>query len=51
MQFTFIEVEKKQVFYFLSLHILHGQDPAASWDVNGGDPDPFPRYDPTNENK
>lgn len=27
------------------------QDPDASWDVNGEDGDPFPRYDPTNENK
>lgn len=26
-------------------------DPAASWDVNDNDPDPMPRYDPTNENK
>ncbi|XP_064610159.1 neuroendocrine convertase 1-like [Liolophura sinensis] len=26
-------------------------DPYASWDLNDGDPDPTPRYDPTNENK
>ncbi|CAB3995406.1 Neuroendocrine convertase 1, partial [Paramuricea clavata] len=31
--------------------IMRNYDPAASWDVNGGDPDPFPRYDSTNENK
>lgn len=27
------------------------QDPQASYDVNGNDPDPMPRYDATNENK
>lgn len=27
------------------------QDPAASYDFNDNDPDPFPRYDSTNENK
>ena len=27
------------------------QDPLASYDFNGHDPDPFPRYDPSNENK
>ena len=37
-------------FYFLIFLSLF-QDPAASWDVNDNDPDPFPRYDPTNENK
>ncbi|KAH9492965.1 Neuroendocrine convertase 1 [Bulinus truncatus] len=26
-------------------------DPQASYDFNGNDPDPSPRYDPTNENK
>ncbi|XP_048450874.1 neuroendocrine convertase 1 isoform X2 [Rhincodon typus] len=26
-------------------------DPEASYDFNDNDPDPFPRYDPTNENK
>jgi len=31
--------------------LLRNYDPAASWDVNDNDPDPFPRYDPTNENK
>ncbi|XP_065059960.1 neuroendocrine convertase 1-like [Rhopilema esculentum] len=31
--------------------IVKNYDPAASWDVNDNDPDPFPRYDPTNENK
>ena len=27
------------------------QDPEASYDVNGKDPDPMPRYDYSNENK
>lgn len=27
------------------------QDPDASYDFNDNDPDPFPRYDSTNENK
>jgi len=27
------------------------QDKDASYDLNDGDPDPFPRYDPSNENK
>ena len=27
------------------------QKAAASYDLNGDDPDPSPRYDPTNENK
>lgn len=27
------------------------KDPAASYDFNDNDPDPFPRYDSTNENK
>jgi len=31
--------------------LVKNYDPAASWDVNDNDPDPFPRYDPTNENK
>jgi len=31
--------------------LARNYDPAASWDVNDNDPDPFPRYDPTNENK
>jgi hypothetical protein len=32
-----------------SLFLL--QDAAASYDFNDNDPDPFPRYDSTNENK
>lgn len=31
--------------------LIRNYDPDASWDVNGEDGDPFPRYDPTNENK
>jgi len=31
--------------------LIRNYDPQASWDVNGEDGDPFPRYDPTNENK
>ncbi|EDO47748.1 predicted protein, partial [Nematostella vectensis] len=31
--------------------LIKNYDPNASWDVNDGDNDPFPRYDPTNENK
>jgi len=27
------------------------QDPDASYDFNDRDDDPFPRYDPTDENK
>ncbi|KAL7844134.1 hypothetical protein SRHO_G00226730 [Serrasalmus rhombeus] len=31
--------------------IYPNYDPAASYDFNDNDPDPFPRYDSTNENK
>uniref|UniRef100_A0A8C1RGM1 Neuroendocrine convertase 1 n=1 Tax=Cyprinus carpio TaxID=7962 RepID=A0A8C1RGM1_CYPCA len=31
--------------------IYPNYDPAASYDFNANDPDPFPRYDSTNENK
>ncbi|CAL9704229.1 unnamed protein product [Knipowitschia caucasica] len=31
--------------------IYQNYDPAASYDFNDNDPDPFPRYDSTNENK
>ncbi|XP_053406328.1 neuroendocrine convertase 1-like [Mercenaria mercenaria] len=31
--------------------IHRNYDPKASCDLNGNDEDPFPRYDPTNENK
>uniref|UniRef100_UPI00358E1C67 neuroendocrine convertase 1 n=1 Tax=Myxine glutinosa TaxID=7769 RepID=UPI00358E1C67 len=31
--------------------IIGNYDSEASFDFNGNDPDPFPRYDPTNENK
>ncbi|KAK7916046.1 hypothetical protein WMY93_011807 [Mugilogobius chulae] len=31
--------------------IYANYDPAASYDFNDNDPDPFPRYDATNENK
>lgn len=31
--------------------LVKNYDAAASWDVNDNDPDPMPRYDPTNENK
>ncbi|KAL4234105.1 Neuroendocrine convertase 1 [Mactra antiquata] len=31
--------------------LSHSYDPMASYDLNDDDPDPFPRYDPTNENK
>jgi len=31
--------------------LVQNYDAAASWDINDNDPDPFPRYDPTNENK
>lgn len=31
--------------------LVRNYDAAASWDINDNDPDPFPRYDPTNENK
>lgn len=34
------------LLFFASL-----QDAAASYDFNDNDPDPFPRYDATNENK
>lgn len=30
---------------------LYFQDPLASYDVNGNDHDPTPRYDASNENK
>lgn len=33
------------------LFLLSFQDPEASYDFNDNDHDPFPRYDPTNENK
>ncbi|XP_058679889.1 neuroendocrine convertase 1-like [Ammospiza caudacuta] len=32
-------------------HIYANYDPKASYDFNDNDHDPFPRYDPTNENK
>ncbi|KAG9354398.1 hypothetical protein JZ751_001106 [Albula glossodonta] len=38
---------------YVSLCSQHGdgaEDPAASYDFNDNDPDPFPRYDSTNEN-
>uniref|UniRef100_A0A8C5FU44 P/Homo B domain-containing protein n=1 Tax=Gadus morhua TaxID=8049 RepID=A0A8C5FU44_GADMO len=31
--------------------LLHNYDPQASFDVNGNDMDPMPRYDASNENK
>jgi len=31
--------------------LLYFQDPDASYDFNDIDSDPFPRYDPTEENK
>ena len=31
--------------------IFFHQDPLASGDLNDNDDDPFPRYDPTDENK
>jgi len=31
--------------------LIKNYDPDASWDINDNDPDPFPRYDPSNENK
>lgn len=37
--------------YTLSFWDLFLQDPQASYDVNGNDMDPMPRYDASNENK
>lgn len=34
-----------------ALKRLSFQDPYASYDVNNHDPDPIPRYDPSNENR
>ncbi|BFZ01977.1 hypothetical protein BsWGS_05016 [Bradybaena similaris] len=31
--------------------LINNYDPKASYDFNANDDDPFPRYDPTNENK
>ena len=31
--------------------ILANYDPQASYDLNDNDPDPFPRYDSSNENR
>ncbi|CAD5119926.1 DgyrCDS8504 [Dimorphilus gyrociliatus] len=31
--------------------LIKNYDPLASTDLNGNDPDPFPRYDPTDENR
>lgn len=40
------------IFYDATvLFLLSFQDPGASYDFNDNDHDPFPRYDPTNENK
>ncbi len=42
------------IVHFLILSLLMCiflQDPLASYDFNDHDADPFPRYDPTNENK
>lgn len=38
-------------FYVAKLQIVLFQDEKASYDVNGHDPDPTPRYDYTNENR
>ncbi len=35
------------IFFMLA----YVKDPDASYDVNDHDPDPQPRYDPTNENR
>lgn len=37
------------ILVFDVLHFF--QDPQASFDVNGNDMDPMPRYDASNENK
>lgn len=37
--------------HFLLFFFFFSQDAAASYDFNDNDPDPFPRYDSTNENK
>lgn len=40
------------LFYDATMLCLSSlQDPEASYDFNDNDQDPFPRYDPTNENK
>lgn len=49
------DVNAKAIFSFvpfLSLVFFSSlKDAAASYDFNDNDPDPFPRYDATNENK
>lgn len=37
--------------YLFWLALCFLQDPQASFDVNGNDMDPMPRYDASNENK
>lgn len=45
-----VHVDIQFVLYRIQNHFIF-QDPEASYDFNSHDNDPFPRYDPTNENK
>nr|KAI8769275.1 furin-like [Biomphalaria glabrata] len=46
----FNDVRKRSSFLCSSVGVGCGEDPNASYDVNGHDPDPQPRYDYSNEN-
>lgn len=48
---TWNEFTREYIFNNFFANLINQQDAAASWDVNDNDPDPMPRYDPTNENK
>lgn len=47
---SFCSDEPESVLFFSFFFFLL-KDAAASYDFNDNDPDPFPRYDSTNENK
>ncbi|KAI8789590.1 furin [Biomphalaria glabrata] len=47
----FNDVRKRSSFLCSSVGVGCGEDPNASYDVNGHDPDPQPRYDYSNENR
>lgn len=51
MDLKFVAVLAYVVFLYSCPVFILWQDPGASYDVNGHDSDPQPRYDFTNENR
>lgn len=51
VRFFFLQRGAWQCSVCCFLFSFFWKDPAASYDFNDNDPDPFPRYDSTNENK